>query len=272
MNRSKTPRANDADEQEPLTFWEHLDVLRGTLIKMLVVIVVAAVVAFCFKEQMFSIILAPKDAHFITYRLLGSDPFSIQLVNIGLTEQFMVHLKAAFWFGFMAASPLIIYYLYGFIAPALYANERKYSVRVISGGYVMFILGILVNYFIIFPMTVRFLGSYSVSASVRNMLSLQSYMDTLLMMSLLFGIIFELPVVSWLMAALGILKAEWMTRYRRHAYVGIMILAALVTPTSDAFTMLVVSLPIGLLYELSILLVWRAEKKHYHTQTLSKLC
>lgn len=255
MSKPKASAADVTDENTALTFWEHLDVLRDCIIKMLAVTLVAGIAAFCFKDLLFRIILAPKDADFITYRLLGNAPFTIQLVNIGLTEQFMIHLKAAFWFGVVAASPFIIYFLYRFIAPALYANERKYSVRVIGGGYMMFVVGILVNYFLIFPLTVRFLGTYSVSPSVRNMLSLQSYTDTLFMMSLVFGIVFEMPVVSWLLAEFGLLKSEWMTRCRRQAIVAILFMAAVITPTSDVFTMVIVAIPIWLLYEASILIV-----------------
>lgn len=119
----------------------------------------------------------------------------------------------------------------------------------------MFIIGILVNYYLIFPLTVHFLGTYQVSDEVQTMLSLQSYMDTMLMMSLVFGIVFEIPVISWLLAIFGLLRAEWMSKYRRQAIVVILILAAIVTPTSDIFTLLIVSLPIWMLYEVSIVIV-----------------
>jgi sec-independent protein translocase protein TatC len=119
----------------------------------------------------------------------------------------------------------------------------------------MFIIGLLVNYFLVFPLTVRFLGTYQVSSDVENLLSLQSYMDTLLMMSLVFGVVFEIPVISWLLAMFGLLKAEWMQRYRRHAIVVILIVAAVITPTADIFTLIIVSLPIWLLYEISIWIV-----------------
>ncbi len=242
------------DEQE-LTFWEHLDVLRACIFKMLAVVVLCGILAFFFKEQLFEIVLAPRNSDFITYRMLGAEPFQIHLVNIGLTEQFMIHMKTAFFFGIICASPYLLYLLYKFISPALYLNERHYAVRVVGSGYVMFIIGVLMNYFLIFPLTVRFLGTYQVSTDVENMLSLQSYMDTLLMMSLVFGIVFEIPVISWLLAVFGLLKAEWMQRYRRHAIVVILIVAAVITPTADIFTLIIVSLPIWMLYEISILIV-----------------
>ena len=243
-----------------LTFWEHVDVLRGCLVRIIVVTVVCGLAAFNFKETLFSIVLAPSRYSFVSYRLLHASPFHINLVNIGLTEQFMIHVKTAFSFGFLVASPYVLYALYRFIAPALYRRERHYAVRVVLGGYVMFVLGLLVNYFIIFPLTVRFLGTYQVSPSVHNMLSLQSYIDTLLMMSLMFGILFEIPVISWLLALFGLLKAEWMQRYWRQALVAIVIVAAVITPTGDAFTLAIVSLPIWLLYEASILIVRAANR------------
>lgn len=244
-----------AEELDNMTFWGHLDVLRSDIIRILLVWVLCSLAAFFCKEQLFDIVLAPKDSNFISYRLLGVQQFSIQLVNIGITEQFMIHMKTAMMFGLVAASPYILYVLYSFISPALYSKERRYATRLTVAGYVMFIVGMLVNYFMVFPLTVRFLATYSVSAEVGNMLSLQSYMDTLLIMSLTFGIVFEIPVMSWLLAMLGLIKSSWMRQYRRHAIVAIVVLAAIITPTSDVFTLALVSLPIWLLYEASILIV-----------------
>ena len=238
-----------------MTFWEHLDVLRDSIIRMIVAAVVMGVVAFCLKEPLFDIVLAPKDSDFITYRWLGGEAFSINLINTGLAEQFLIHMKVDLMVGILVASPYILFLLFRFIAPALYENERRYSVRITVAAYAMFLLGIVVNYFIIFPLTVRFLGTYQVSETVSNMLTISSYIDTLMMMSLIFGIIFEIPVVSWLLAIFGLLKASWMSQYRRHAVIAILILAAAITPTGDALTLVIVALPIWLLYEVSILIV-----------------
>ncbi len=217
--------------------------------------VVAATVAFCLKEQLFAVVLAPRTGDFITYRLLGVDPFSIHLMNTGLTEQFMIHLKTSFYAGLLVASPYIIYLLFGFVAPALYDNEKKYATALVASGYGMFMLGTVLNYLLIFPLTVRFLGTYQVSPDVANMLTLQSYMDTLLTMSLVMGIVFELPVVSWLLGKMGLLNAQMMRTWRRHAIVAILIVSAIITPTTDAFTLFVVALPIWLLYEVSIVIL-----------------
>ena len=238
-----------------MTFWDHLDELRSVIIRAFVVTVVVAVVAFCLKDELFAVVLAPRTSNFITYRLMGVEPFSIHLMNTGLTEQFMIHMKTAFYAGVLVASPYIVYLLFRFISPALYDNERRYATALVSSGYLMFMLGTLLNYFLIFPLTVKFLGTYQVSEDVANMLTLQSYMDTLLMMSLVMGIVFELPVVSWLLGRMGLVNAQMMKTWRKHAVVAILIISAIITPTTDAFTLFVVALPIWLLYEVSILIV-----------------
>ena len=242
-------------ETPTMTFWDHLDELRSVIIRTMVVTVVAAAVAFCLKEQLFEIVLAPRTSDFITYRLMGVEPFSIHLMNTGLTEQFMIHLKTAMYAGVLVALPYIIYLLFRFVSPALYDNERKYATLLCTSGYLMFMLGTLLNYFLIFPLTVKFLGTYQVSPDVANMLTLQSYMDTMLMMNLVMGIVFELPVVSWILARMGLVNAQMMRSMRRHAVVAILVIAAIITPTTDAFTLFIVALPIWLLYELSILIV-----------------
>ena len=249
-----------SESAENKSFWDHLEDLRGSLIKIVVAVLLFSTLAFCFKEILFKIVLAPKDSSFFMYKLFGGGDFSIQLMNVGLTEQFMIHLKTAFAFGVLMASPYVIYVLFDFIRPALYEKEREHSMGIVLSSYLMFMVGVAVNYLFIFPLTVRFLGTYQVSDQVRNMLTLQSYMDTLLMMSIVFGIIFEIPVVSWLLARFGLLKAEYMTRYRRHAIVAILVIAAIITPTGDAFTWLIVSLPLWLLYELSVVIVKRVGK------------
>jgi len=242
-------------ETSPMTFWDHLDELRTVIIRSLVITMLAAAVAFCLKEQLFAVVLAPRTSDFITFRLMGVEPFSIHLMNTGLTEQFMIHLKTAMYAGLLVASPYIIYLLFRFVSPALYDNERKYATTLVGSGYLMFMLGTLLNYFLIFPLTVKFLGTYQVSEDVANMLTLQSYMDTLLTMSLVMGIVFELPVVSWLLGKMGLINASMMRTWRKHAVVAILVVSAIITPTTDAFTLFIVALPIWLLYEVSILIV-----------------
>lgn len=254
--------AADTDKQ---SFWDHLDVLRAAIVKSLLVAVVFGVAAFCFKEELFAVILAPKNADFITYRLLYSlsdlvteadtPDFLVKLINTGLAEQFIIHMKTAFCVGVLCASPYILYQLFRFVSPALYSNERKYVTRVVGGGYAMFLLGVSVSYFLVFPLTFRFLGTYQVSGEVENMIALQSYISTLMTMSLAMGVVFEIPILSWLFAKLGFLSAGFMRRYRKHAIVVILVVAAIITPTSDVFTLSLVALPMWILYEVSIWIV-----------------
>ena len=240
---------------EYASFWDHLDELRSRIIRVLLIIVVSTVVAFLLKEPLFNVVLAPRSSEFVSYRLLGVSAFSIHLINTGLTEQFMVHMRTSLYIGVLLASPYIIYEMFSFVSPGLYDNERRYALWIVGSAYVMFILGTLLNYFLVFPLTVRFLGTYQVNADVTNMLTLQSYIDTLISMSFLMGVLFELPVVCWLLGRMGIINAQMMGAYRRHAIVAILVLAAIVTPTTDVFTLFVVALPIWILYELSVLIV-----------------
>ena len=242
-------------KSEQLTFWDHLDVLRSSLIRIGVAIVLLAVAAFVMKDELFSIVLAPRNSDFVTYRLLGVEAFSLHLMNTGLTEQFMIHMRTALYAGLLLASPYILYELFHFVSPGLYRQERRYAVWIVGAAYVMFLVGTMTNYFVVFPLTVRFLGTYQVSPDVANMLTLQSYIDTLLGMSLVMGVVFELPVVCGLMGRMGLLTDQWMGEYRRHAIVAILIVAAIITPTTDVFTLFIVALPIYLLYELSIWIV-----------------
>ncbi len=237
---------------EQATFWEHLDELRSVIIRSLLVVVVTAMIAFMLKDELFSIVLAPRSSEFVSFRIMGvEEPFYVNLMNTGLTEQFMIHMRVALYAGLLLASPYVLYQLFGFIAPGLYQNEQKAAKWIGVSAYAMFIVGTLVDYLLIFPLTVRFLGTYQVSPDVANMLTLQSYVDTLISMSFVMGVIFELPVVCYVLGRMGIINRQMMSTYRRHAIVAILIIAAIITPTTDAFTLIIVSLPIWLLYEVS---------------------
>lgn len=258
-----------SDNEAKQTFWEHLDVLRGALIKIIVVAILFGVLAFCFKGILFEIVLAPKYSDFITYDIINrissfvgepTNEFSIQLINISLAQQFIIHMKTALYAGILCVSPYILYQLMRFISPALYEDEKSYVYKVVGFGYVMFIVGVLLSYFLIFPLTFRFLGTYQVSGDVANMISLESYISTLMGMNLMMGLVFELPIICWLFAKLEFLTADFMKNYRKHAVVLILIIAAIITPTSDVFTLSLVSFPMWLLYEISILIVSRCNK------------
>lgn len=257
--------------EEKLTFWDHLDVLRGVIFRIALVVLVFGIIAFVFKDQLFAIVLAPQRPDFITYRLLGAvcarfgieyeTATQVQLINTGLAQQFIIHMKTAICAGIIVASPYVLYQIFSFISPGLYEKERHYAIGVATSGYVMFIIGAALSYFVIFPMTFQFLGSYQVADNVSNLISLESYMSTLLMLSLCMGIVCEMPVLAWLFARGGILSASFLRKYRRHAIVIILVLAAIITPTSDVFTLMLVSVPIWLLFEVSIVITAVTEKR-----------
>lgn len=260
-----------SSENKNFTFWEHLDELRNVLLKISLIGLISGVIAFIFKDFIFEIVFAPKNENFITYKWLEKlggffsnnslNGFSVNLINTGLAQQFVVHMKTSLCFGILFTSPYIIYQLFRFVSPALYEDEKKYAVQIIGGGYAMFVVGVFIGYFLIFPLTLRFLGTYQVSPDVENLISLDSYMSTLILICISMGVVFELPVVSWIFAKMGFISTTFMKHYRKQAIVAILIIAAIITPTSDAFTLLAVSLPMCLLYEASIMLVKLTEKK-----------
>lgn len=241
------------------SFWDHLDELRTCLIRIIIVVLVGAIVAFAMKTEVFSIVLAPTKSDFITYRWFSQfgdiADFNLNLINTQLTSQFSVHMQVSIIIGIICVSPYILYSIFAFVSPALYENERKYARLLIVAGYIMFMIGVALCYFLIFPLTIRFLGNYQVSEEVSNIITLSSYIDTLTMLTLMLGIVFELPILCMLLGKMGILTAEFMKKYRRHAIVIILIVAAIITPTTDVMTLMLVTLPIYLLYEISIFAV-----------------
>lgn len=218
-----------------------------------------AIVAFAMKTEVFSIVLAPTKSEFITYRWFSQfgdiADFNLNLINTQLTSQFSVHMQVSIIIGIICVSPYILYSIFAFVSPALYENERKYARLLVVAGYIMFMIGVALCYFLIFPLTIRFLGDYQVSDDVANIITLSSYIDTLTMLTLMLGIVFELPILCMLLGKMGILTADFMKEYRRHAIVIILIVAAIITPTTDVMTLMLVTLPIYLLYEISILAV-----------------
>lgn len=256
-----------ATDDKPMTFWDHLDALRSVILRILAVAMAGFVITFCFKEPLFRLILAPGSPDFILYRWivaaagsLGIDAtamqdFSVEMFSSTLTAQFMIHMKMAFYMSLVIILPYILYLLFGFISPALYSNERKSTTKVVVWSYILFMAGIVLDYLIIFPLAFRFLGTYQVSESIPNVITLESYTDLLITLTLLMGVLFELPILAWFLGKLGIIDAAFMKKYRRHAIVVILIIAAIITPTTDIFTLTIVTLPIYLLYEVSIAIV-----------------
>ena len=256
-------------EREVSSFWDHLDVLRKVLLRCLMAWGIGAAAAFCFKTALFDLLFAPSRDDFISYRgltwlcektgwqSLCPGSFQASFINTELAAQFMTHIKVALWAGLVVVSPYLLVQLYGFVAPALYEKEKRHAAPIIIWGTLLFLLGVLMNYFVIFPFAFRFLDNYQVYAEVHNQISLSSYISNLLMLSLLMGILFEIPIVNYLLAKAGLLQAETLKKYRRHAIVAIAIVAAVITPTGDAVTLMLVTLPIYLLYEASIFIVKR---------------
>ena len=254
-------------ESPKLTFWEHLDELRGVLLRIVVFLVGATVLMFCFKDTLFYVVLAPSRSDFVLYRLLARtaqlldiqsfsiDNFSVALINTELTGQFMSHLRVALYASLIFVIPFALWQIFRFIAPALYQSERKPVTFVFVFGQLLFLIGVLLNYFLIFPLSFRFLAMYQVDTSVDNMIQLSSYIDTFSTLSLMMGILFEIPLVSIMLARLGVVTPKIMSYYRRHAVLTILVVAAIITPTTDIFTLIMVALPIWLLYELSIVAV-----------------
>ena len=259
--------------EEKMTFWEHVEVFRKVVFRCLSVCLVCTIAAFCFKDALFSVLFAPSKSDFILYRglcwlaerlsmpALCPSEFSINFINTELASQFTTHLQVAVIMGVLVAFPYLIIQLYGFIAPALYTQEKRYSIMLIFFGVILFAMGVLLNYFVIFPFAFRFLSTYQVQEMVVNQIALKSYISTLLVLSLLLGILFEIPIIAYFLAKLGLIDKPLLVQYRKHAIVVLAILAAFLTPTADVFTLLLVTVPLYLLYELSIHIVARTQVK-----------
>ena len=254
-----------------MTMGGHLEVLRRMLFRIAGVVLVMGIAIFCFKDETFSILLAPHKSDFITFRwveemmrLIGInftfDSYNIPLISTELAAQFMTHISTSCYLAFLCASPYILFELFGFVSPALYDNEKRYSLIVVFVVYLLFALGLLMSYFVIFPISFQFLATYQVDPAINNTITLSSYISTFTTLTLMMGLVFQLPVIAFVLAKMGIVDTSLLRHYRRHALVIITIIAAIITPTTDIFTLLLVTVPIYMLYELSIFVVKRVEK------------
>lgn len=240
-----------------MTFWDHLEDLRKSIFRMMAVLAGSAVILFFFKNFLFDdVILAPAGSDFILYRLVGMD-FSLSLVNLDVAAQFMIHMKVTFVCALILVFPYFIYEIWRFIAPALYENEKRAMKGAFAFASVLFYVGIAVGYFIIFPLMLNFFADYQVSPDVPNTFSLSSYISLFTSTVLVFGIVFEFPTVIAVLSRLGVISRDTLKRFRRHAVCAVVILAAVITPTGDPFSLFVVSVPLYLLYEFSILISGR---------------
>lgn len=241
------------DNQEvEMSFWDHLEVLRGTIFRSLLAVVAVSIAVFCFKELVFDgIVLAPTRSDFFIYKWMKMD-LNMSLVNLEISTQFFVHLKVAFQFGFILSFPYIIFEIWKFIAPALYEREKNTIRSVFLAASFLFYLGLYVGYVLIVPISLNFFLGYKISETIVNTISLTSYISLFTSTTLAFGIVFEFPAVIVILNKLGIISRDTMTKYRKHAIVVILCIAAIITP-ADPFSMIVAAAPLLLLYEVSVM-------------------
>ncbi|MBO7052728.1 MAG: twin-arginine translocase subunit TatC [Prevotella sp.] len=262
--KSKQTNSN-SETEELMTFGGHLEVLRQMSFRIIAIVVIIAVVVFCMKDTTWKFLLAPSEWDFCTYRWIeklaayaGVDfhfnEYHVQMIATDLSSQFMTHITTAIYLGLLGASPYIMFELFRFVSPALYENERKYSVQVTVVIYTLFIIGVLMSYFVLFPISFRFLGTYSVSARVISNITLDSYVTTFVTLTLLMGAVFQLPVIAFILAKIGMVSSDMLSQYRKHALIVIMIVAAIITPP-DLMTLVLVTIPLYMLYEVSIRVV-----------------
>lgn len=249
-----------------MTTGEHLEALRKVLMKIILCALASAIVVFICKDTFFEIIFAPSRSDFILYRWINTlltkvgwtdyllNDFNVQLINTELSSQLITHIELSLYWGILLTSPYIIYCLFQYIKPALYETELKYSIIIILTIYLLFALGLATNYFIIFPISFRFLSTYQVSAIVQNTIALSSYSSSFLLLSFTMGLVFELPMLSFVLTKLGFIDADLLRRYRKYAFLLIMIVSAIITPP-DIFTLMLLTIPLYALYECSILII-----------------
>jgi sec-independent protein translocase protein TatC len=254
---------------QEMSFWDHLEELRWMLLRVVIALVIFAVAGFIYMPWIFdNIILGPAKSDFFLYHYMCEisqyltflpdfcdEDLKVEMINIDLTAQFFRHLSTSGWFALILICPYILFEVWRFIRPALYEHEKKNVRWVFLLGSIMFFIGCCIGYTLIFPITLRFLYTYSLSDVINNQLSLSSYLDNFLTLILVMGFVFEMPLISWLLSQIGILRRSFFKKYRRHAILILLIAAALITPTGDPFTLSLVFFPLYGLYELSIFFV-----------------
>lgn len=258
-----------------MSFWGHIDALRGHLFRSAIVVVVVACVLFCFPEYLFdTIIFGPLKDDFPTYRAfcklshllnLGDDlcfgHYTFKLQSLGLADQFTSQMWIAFIGGLILGSPYVLWEVWKFIKPALKEKEKKASTLFIFSASILFVIGVCFSYFIIAPLMINFLGNYKVSDMVENNFTMDSYISTVTTLTLCTGLIFELPILVYFLTRFGLLSPEFMRKYRKHAVVVILIVAGVITPSPDVTSQLLVAFPLYFLYEASIFVSYFVVKK-----------
>ena len=254
------------EEQEgAMSFWDHLEILRWALFRSACVLAVIMVGTFIAMPYIFDrFILAPTNNDFFVYRWLNnigkgivqlSPDFDVQIININVASQFMTHISTSISLAAVIAFPYFIWEIWKFIEPALFEDEIKHLRPAFLGGTIMFYIGCTIGYTLVFPFTFRFLVEYNLSPNITNQINLQSYIDNFTMLILVMGIVFEMPLLAWLLSLFGILRKSFLREHKRHAIVILLVSAAIITPSGDPFTLMLVFIPLYLLYEMSILVV-----------------
>ncbi len=264
----------DGLKQEKLSFWDHLIILRKHLLRMVTAMIILAAGAFCCKNFIFDyIILTPKSSSFITNQWLCEvskklnvsgfcdQENALQIINVNMSGQFMTHIYISLMMALIAGAPYLIWELWHFVKPALKQNEEKYAGRTVLSASLLFYFGVFFSYFLIVPLTINFLGTYQVSAEVSNMINLSSYISTVMNLLLAVGLIFELPVIVYFLSKIGIVTPALMRKYRKIMIIVILFVAAIITPP-DAFSQIMITIPLYLLYELSIFISAKAAKEY----------
>jgi sec-independent protein translocase protein TatC len=265
----------DFEEEKEMTFFDHIDELRGHIIRSIIAIVVGAIVAFVNKYILFDIIiLGPSKPDFWTYQkmcelsyaLMGTDQFCVKdlgfiLSNITITGQFSQHFFVSIIAGIILAFPYVLWEIWRFIKPALSNKEMRYATGLVTITSLLFFTGVLFGYFLLSPISVNFLGGYRVSESIVNEINLESYISFVATLCLASGLVFELPMLVYFLAKIGILSSHWLVKYRRYGIVIILILSALVTPP-DVSSQVLLTIPLLVLYQISILVARWVERKN----------
>ena len=262
----KSKAEQQEEEQEgAMSFWDHLEILRWALFRSACVLAVIMVGTFIAMPYIFDrFILAPTNNEFFVYRWLNSigkgvvklsTDFDVQIININVASQFMTHISTSISLAAVIAFPYFIWEIWKFIEPALFEDEIKHLRPAFFGGTIMFYIGCAIGYTLVFPFTFRFLVEYNLSPNITNQINLQSYIDNFTMLILVMGIVFEMPLLAWLLSLFGIIRKSFLREHKRHAVVILLISAAIITPSGDPFTLMLVFIPLYLLYEMSILVV-----------------
>lgn len=261
-------------DQKEMSFFDHIDAFRGHVVRSVIAILVLAIAAFLNKYILFDVIIfGPIHTDFWTYQVLcdlshlvtEGDEYCIKemgfvLSNISMSGQFTEHIFVSFVAGLILAFPYILWELWRFIKPALNIKEIKYARGLVFFSSSLFFIGILFGYYFLSPLSINFLGSYKVSELVSNEINLDSYVSFIATLTFATGLIFEMPILVYFLAKIGILGSGWMRKNRRYAVVVILVLAGLLTPSPDIASMVMMFIPLYGLYELSILVAVRVEK------------